>query len=160
MSDDRSTTDRILRLNAVLDRTGLSRSTLYRKMSAGSFPRNIRISDRCAGWRESAITEWMRNPMFYESGGAGSDQRLSRDLHRGVRNVPPEGRQPKPKTRRYVLYRNISARRDYQCIPKQQRLSGYLLIRATNMSGPFFSPQRDGAAGTDVASSRVMSTSR
>ncbi len=31
--------DRILRLKAVLDCTGLSRSTLYRKMQAGSFPR-------------------------------------------------------------------------------------------------------------------------
>ena len=30
--------DRILRLTAVLDRTGLSRSTLYRKVDAGTFP--------------------------------------------------------------------------------------------------------------------------
>lgn len=57
--------DRILRLDAVLDRTGLSRSTLYRKMGAGTFPPNIKISTRCAGWRESAVTAWLRNPMFY-----------------------------------------------------------------------------------------------
>jgi prophage regulatory protein len=60
------TPDRILRLNAVLDRTGLSRSTLYRKMQNGTFPKNVRISTRCAGWRESSVEEWMRNPMFYE----------------------------------------------------------------------------------------------
>lgn len=59
--------DRILRLKAVLARTGLSRSTMYRKMQAGSFPANVRISTRCAGWRESAIAEWMRNPIFYEA---------------------------------------------------------------------------------------------
>jgi prophage regulatory protein len=59
--------DRILRLNAVLDRTGLSRSTLYRKMQNGTFPKNVRISTRCAGWRESAVEAWMRNPMFYEA---------------------------------------------------------------------------------------------
>ncbi|QYU70453.1 AlpA family phage regulatory protein [Leptolyngbya sp. 15MV] len=59
--------DRILRLNAVLDRTGLSRSTLYRKMQAGTFPRNIQLSARCAGWRESAIKAWMHNPMFYSA---------------------------------------------------------------------------------------------
>ena len=59
--------DRILRLNAVLDRTGLSRSTMYRKMQNGTFPRTVRISERCAGWRESAVTEWTRNPMFYEA---------------------------------------------------------------------------------------------
>lgn len=57
--------DRILRLNTVLDRTGLSRATLYRKVQAGTFPRQIRIATRCAGWRESAVNDWMRNPMFY-----------------------------------------------------------------------------------------------
>jgi len=57
--------DRILRLNTVLDRTGLSRSTLYRKMQAGTFPKQVKIAARCAGWRESAVVEWLRNPMFY-----------------------------------------------------------------------------------------------
>lgn len=57
--------DRILRLNAVLDRTGLSRATLYRKIQNGTFPRQVRIAERCTGWRESAVNEWMRNPMFY-----------------------------------------------------------------------------------------------
>jgi prophage regulatory protein len=59
------TSDRILRLKTVLDRTGLSRSTLYRKVQAGTFPKQVRIATRCAGWRESAVTEWMKNPMFY-----------------------------------------------------------------------------------------------
>lgn len=59
--------DRILRLNTVLDRTGLSRATLYRKVQAGTFPRQVKIAARCAGWRESAANDWMRNPMFYSS---------------------------------------------------------------------------------------------
>jgi prophage regulatory protein len=59
------TPDRILRISAVLQRTGLSRSTMYRKLQNGTFPRNVQISTRCAGWRESAVTAWMRNPMFY-----------------------------------------------------------------------------------------------
>lgn len=58
-------TDRILRIKAVLDRTGLSRSTLYRKIQSGTFPKQVRISTRCAGWRESAVNAWMRNPMFF-----------------------------------------------------------------------------------------------
>lgn len=57
--------DRILRLPAVLNRTGLSRSTLYRKVNEGKFPRQIPISTRCTGWRESHINEWMKNPIFY-----------------------------------------------------------------------------------------------
>lgn len=60
--------DRILRLNAVLDRTGLSRTTLYRKVQTGTFPKQVRIAARCAGWRESAVNAWMRNPMFYAVG--------------------------------------------------------------------------------------------
>lgn len=53
--------------NAVLDRPGLSRSTLYRKMESGSFPKNLKISTRCAGWRESAVNVWMRNPLFFDA---------------------------------------------------------------------------------------------
>lgn len=63
------TPDRILRLKTVLERTGLSRSTMYRKMQNGTFPKNIQISTRCTGWRESVVNEWMRNPIFYESNG-------------------------------------------------------------------------------------------
>ena len=59
------TPDRILRIKTVLERTGLSRSTMYRKMQNGTFPKNVQISTRCAGWRESAISAWLRNPMFY-----------------------------------------------------------------------------------------------
>jgi prophage regulatory protein len=57
--------DRILRIKTVLDRTGLSRSTLYRKIQNGTFPPQVRISMRCAGWRESAVNAWMRNPIFF-----------------------------------------------------------------------------------------------
>lgn len=61
------TPDRILRLKTVLERTGLSRSTMYRKMQSGTFPKNIQISTRCTGWRESTVNEWMRNPIFYQA---------------------------------------------------------------------------------------------
>ena len=59
--------DRILRIAEVLRRTGLTRSTLYRKIAAGSFPRQVTISMRCIGWRESAVNGWIRNPMFYNA---------------------------------------------------------------------------------------------
>ncbi len=65
MAMEIETPDRILRINTVLDRTGLSRSTMYRKMQNGTFPKNIQISTRCADWRESAINDWLRNPIFY-----------------------------------------------------------------------------------------------
>lgn len=59
--------ERILRLRSVLERTGLSRSTLYRKMQLGTFPKQLRISARCAGWRESDVDEWLSNPVFYSA---------------------------------------------------------------------------------------------
>lgn len=61
-ADDKS---RILRLSSVLERTGLTRSTLYRKIELGTFPKQIKISERCVGWRETEIDGWLRNPIFY-----------------------------------------------------------------------------------------------
>lgn len=57
--------DRILRIGTVLQKTGLTRSTLYRKIQRGEFPQQIKLSERCAGWRQSSVNAWMRNPMFY-----------------------------------------------------------------------------------------------
>ena len=57
--------ERILRLKPVIERTGLSRSTLYRKVADGTFPRPIQLSARCIGWRETAVNAWMDNPMVY-----------------------------------------------------------------------------------------------
>lgn len=64
MSLQTEPSDRILRIKTVLERTGLSRSTMYRKMQNGTFPKNVRISTRCAGWRESAVNAWLHNPIF------------------------------------------------------------------------------------------------
>ena len=59
------TADRFLRIGSVLRLTGLSRSTLYRKVQQGTFPRQVKLSERCAGWRKSSIEAWMRNPIHY-----------------------------------------------------------------------------------------------
>ena len=57
--------DRIIRLKTVLARTGLSRTTLYRKMGEGTFPRQVKISVHGAGWRESAVNRWIADPVSY-----------------------------------------------------------------------------------------------
>jgi predicted DNA-binding transcriptional regulator AlpA len=44
----------ILRLPAVKTRTGLSRSTIYLRVSQGTFPRPVSLGGRAVGWaRES-----------------------------------------------------------------------------------------------------------
>ncbi|WP_343045259.1 helix-turn-helix transcriptional regulator [Parasphingopyxis algicola] len=34
-------------------------------MKAGTFPRQVRISDYCSGWRESEINHWIADPPAY-----------------------------------------------------------------------------------------------
>lgn len=38
---------------------GLSRSTIYRLIQEGKFPKQIHLSIRTAGWRLSVINEWI-----------------------------------------------------------------------------------------------------
>ncbi|WP_186400831.1 AlpA family transcriptional regulator [Stappia sp. P2PMeth1] len=55
--------DRIVRLNTVLARSRLSRSTIYRKIAEGTFPAQLKISTNGAGWRESDINRWVADPV-------------------------------------------------------------------------------------------------
>ena len=64
--------DRIIRLDTVRDRTGLSRSTIYRKIAEGTFPAQLKISINGTGWRESDIDRWVANPVAWRP-GSGRD---------------------------------------------------------------------------------------
>lgn len=50
---------KFLRLPAVKDRTGLSRSTLYARIAQGCFPKPISLGSRAVGWLESEVNEWL-----------------------------------------------------------------------------------------------------
>lgn len=65
--------DRFLRLNTVLDRTGLSRATIYRKIAAGTFPPQRNTGARACGWRAGAVDIWLRNPMSFTVADIPSD---------------------------------------------------------------------------------------
>ena len=49
----------ILRLPAVKARTGLSRSTIYLRISEGRFPKPVSLGGCAVGWVEAEITEWL-----------------------------------------------------------------------------------------------------
>lgn len=51
--------ERILRRPEVEARTGLSRSTIYDWMKAGTFPKPVALGARLVGWKESAIAAWL-----------------------------------------------------------------------------------------------------
>ena len=49
----------ILRLPKVKAITGLSRSTIYLRMSEGTFPQHISLGSRAVGWLGSEVADWM-----------------------------------------------------------------------------------------------------
>ena len=56
--------NRILRLRDVLLITGLCKSTLYRYISEGRFPKSVRLNPDygkrgAVGWHESVIEDWL-----------------------------------------------------------------------------------------------------
>lgn len=58
-----------LRLPQVKARTGLSRSSLYAKISRGEFPPPVNLGARAVGWLESEIDEWISDRVNDSRGG-------------------------------------------------------------------------------------------
>lgn len=52
---------KFIRLPEVKDKTGLSRSSIYLRMSKGEFPQSISLGDRAIGWLESDIEQWLED---------------------------------------------------------------------------------------------------
>ncbi len=50
---------KLLRLFSVIDRTGLSKSSIYSQVQEGTFPAQIQIGVRAVAWLEYDIEEWM-----------------------------------------------------------------------------------------------------
>jgi len=49
----------ILRLPAVRARVAMSRSTIYQRVSEGTFPRPVNLGKRAVGWLEAEINAWL-----------------------------------------------------------------------------------------------------
>ena len=60
---------RILRLPTVMERTGLSRSTIYLLIEQSQFPASIKLGARSVAWLESEIEEWMEAKVAVRGGG-------------------------------------------------------------------------------------------
>lgn len=56
MNNDKN---RVLRIRAAKDWTGLSRSTIYAMMKDGKFPKSISLGARAVGWIEADIQGWI-----------------------------------------------------------------------------------------------------
>ncbi|MBW1245587.1 AlpA family transcriptional regulator [Pseudomonas tolaasii] len=50
---------RIIRLKDVMNSTGLARSTIYKYIDEGTFPKSVSLGDRCVGWVEGEVQDWI-----------------------------------------------------------------------------------------------------
>ena len=65
----------ILRLPDVKRSTGLSRSTIYLRITQGTFPKPVSLGGRAVGWLETEIQQWLQRRIDAsrgESSGAGA----------------------------------------------------------------------------------------
>ena len=49
---------RFIRLAEVKDRTGLSKTEIYRRITEGTFPRPVPLGKRSVGWRSDELDTW------------------------------------------------------------------------------------------------------
>jgi prophage regulatory protein len=52
---------RLLRLPSVENHTGLSRSEIYRRIKAGTFPTPIKLGARAVAWPAAQIEAWVND---------------------------------------------------------------------------------------------------
>ena len=50
---------KVIRLQQVMEMTGLGRSTVYKYVSENWFPKPIPLGGRSVGWLESEVVEWI-----------------------------------------------------------------------------------------------------
>lgn len=52
-------TKKFIRLPIVKEKTGLPKSTIYRKVKEKSFPQQVSLGEKTVAWLESDIDKWM-----------------------------------------------------------------------------------------------------
>jgi prophage regulatory protein len=51
---------KLIKLKQVMECTGLARSTVYKFMAEGQFPKPVKLGVRMVAWVETEIQEWVR----------------------------------------------------------------------------------------------------
>lgn len=57
---------RLIRLPEVMSRVGLGRSTIYRWMSEGKFPKPVQLGGHAVAWVEEEVEAWVVNKLNSE----------------------------------------------------------------------------------------------
>ena len=71
---------RFIRLNEVLSRTGYGRTSIYRKMEDGSFPKSVKLGgppkdpsifdSRAVAWIEDEVEQWIESRIEERNSGS------------------------------------------------------------------------------------------
>jgi prophage regulatory protein len=51
--------NKVERMPTLIARTGLSKSEIYRRIQAGTFPQPVRLGARAVGWRAVDVDAWL-----------------------------------------------------------------------------------------------------
>jgi prophage regulatory protein len=83
---------RLLRLPAVIDKTGMPPATLHKKEREGKFPKRVRLGERSSAWFEHEIDEWLESlrdvPLGKPIGiGKCNDERIAKAKAKPSSNV-------------------------------------------------------------------------
>jgi prophage regulatory protein len=54
-----SAPERLITIAEVVDRVGVNRSTVYRRIRTGEFPPPVHLGTRTSRWRESEVNAWI-----------------------------------------------------------------------------------------------------
>ena len=60
----------LLRCKAVLEQTGLKRSSLYKLMLIGEFPTPVKITSKAVAWPSNEINAWVENRILVSKSAA------------------------------------------------------------------------------------------
>ena len=86
----------MLRFPTVKARTGLSRSTIYLRISRGTFPAPVSLGGRAVGWIEAEVNAWLTARIAQRQLIAPRpERRTEADGYRA------RGRTPRPKEKRW-----------------------------------------------------------
>jgi prophage regulatory protein len=53
----------VIKLRSVMKQTSLSRTSIYRRIKEGQFPKQIKLGIRAVGWDEGEVDAWVKNQM-------------------------------------------------------------------------------------------------
>ena len=98
----------MLRFPTVKARTGLSRSTIYLRISRGTFPASVSLGGRAVGWIEAEVQAWLTARIAQRRLIAPAERSSSHDPSAGGR-VPGAGTHTPSRRERVVdMIRNIT----------------------------------------------------